>query len=221
MDSLELEIKTLKSSLLEMWFLVINQLEDARLALFSGDSILAGEVHTRESLLDSFDIRHDKTCEQIISQFHPVEENLRLILASLKINYNLERIGDYANYMGNTVRRSGISFDPELLKKIRLAEMFEITHIMLVQSYESFNAGDARPVKKFPVPDKKLDDLKRSSQVTLGDHIGSHPGEAAMVLELFAIISKLERVGDHCRNIAEEIIFYLEDRVVKHKKVNK
>ncbi len=221
MESLEIEIKALKSSLLEMWFMVINQLDDARMSMFTSDSILAGEVHARERLLDSFEIRHDKACEQIIAQFHPVEEDLRLILASLKINYNLERIGDYANYIGNTVRRSEFNFDPGLLKKIHLAEMFEITHVMLVQSYESFNAGESRLVKKFTVPDKKLDDLKKASSLILGEHIGSHPGEAAMVLELFAIISKLERVGDHCRNIAEEIIFYLEDRVVKHKKINK
>jgi phosphate transport system protein len=104
MNHLQTELKTLKSSLLEMWSIVISQHEKAKMAIETNDKDLANEIHTNEKLLDSFELKHDMDCENLIALNNPVAIDLRFVLAVLKINYNLERIGDYANYIANTIR---------------------------------------------------------------------------------------------------------------------
>ena len=221
MNHLENELNALKTSLLEMWSIVISQHEKAKMALESFDKDLANEVHTNEKLLDAFELKHDMDCENLIALNNPVAIDLRFVLAVLKINYNLERIGDYANYIANTIRKSEMPFNSQLMKDAHISEMFDIAHIMLVEAYESFEKNDHKTIRNIDELDKKLDAWNKESFRVLGDYIMKNPAEARPALEIFSIIRKLERVGDHNRNIAEEIVFYLEARIIKHKKLQK
>ena len=221
MNHLENELNTLKSSLLEMWSIVISQHEKTKMAIETNDADLANEVHANEKLLDSFELKHDMDCENLIALYAPVAIDLRFVLAVLKINYNLERIGDYANYIANTIRKSELPFDSKLLQDAHVADMFEIAHVMLVEAYESFEKDNVKAIHNIFELDSKIDKLKKESFQVLSDHIRQHPEDARQVLELNSIIRKLERVGDHNRNIAEEIVFYLDARIIKHKKLQK
>jgi phosphate transport system protein len=221
MNHLENELNTLKSSLLEMWSIVISQHEKAKLAIETDDKDLACEIHTNERLLDAFELKHDMDCENAIALYNPVAIDLRFVLAVLKINYNLERIGDYANFMANTVRKSDKPFDGQLLKDTHIAEMFDISHIMLVEVYDAFEKSDIKTIRNITELDKKLDAWNKESVSILSEYIMKNPVDARQALELFSIIRRLERVGDHNRNIAEEIVFYLEARITKHKKLQK
>ncbi|MCU0369838.1 MAG: phosphate signaling complex protein PhoU [Bacteroidales bacterium] len=221
MNHLEIELNALRSSLLEMWSIVISQHEKAKMALETGDRDLANEIHTNEKLLDAFELKHDMDCENLIVLNNPVAVDLRFILAVLKINYNLERIGDYANYIANSIRKSDVAFDSQLLKDTHVFDMFDISHIMLVQAYDSFEKNDVKPLRNLSDMDKKLDHWNKESFQVLGEFVAKNPGQSVHALELFSIIRKLERVGDHNQNIAEEIVFYLDARVIKHKKLQK
>jgi len=221
MNHLENELSILKSSLLEMWSIVISQHEKAKMAIETDDKDLANEIHTNEKLLDSFELKHDMDCENLIALNNPVAIDLRFVLAVLKINYNLERIGDYANYISNTIRKSGAPFDSQLLRDSHIPEMFEIAHIMLVETYESFEKDDVKSIHNIFDLDAKIDRWKKESSLVLSEHIMKNPADALQALEINSIIRKLERVGDHSRNIAEEIIFYLDARIIKHKKLQK
>ncbi len=221
MNHLVQELNALKSSLLEMWSIVISQHEKAKMALETHDKDLANEVHTNEKLLDAFELKHDMDCENLIVLNNPVAVDLRFILAVLKINYNLERIGDYANYIANQIRKSEAPFDIQLLKDTHIFDMFDISHVMLVQAYDSFEKDDVIPLRNLTDLDKKLDHWNKESFRVLGDHVMNKPADARQALEIFSIIRKLERVGDHNENIAEEIIFYLDAKVIKHKKLQK
>jgi len=221
MNHLESELNTLKSSLLEMWSIVISQHEKAKMAIETNDKDLANEVHTNEKLLDAFELKHDMDCENLIALYNPVAIDLRFVLAVLKINYNLERIGDYANYIANTIRKSDMPFDNQLLKDAHVSEMFEIAHIMLVEAYESFEKDDVKAIRNIFDLDTKIDGWKKESFQVLSEHIMKNPADARQALELNSIIRKLERVGDHNRNIAEEIVFYLDARIIKHIKLQK
>ena len=221
MNHLEKELNALKSSLLEMWSIVISQHEKAKQALETDDRELANEVHTNEKLLDAFELKHDMDCENLIALYNPIAIDLRFVLAVLKINYNLERIGDYANYIANTIRKSAVPANKELLKQTNIGEMFDISHIMLVEAYEAFEKNDLPQLHNFKELDKKLDTWNQDSFRILGEYLTKHPENARHALELFSIIKKLERVGDHNQNIAEEIVFYLEARIIKHKKLRK
>jgi phosphate transport system protein len=221
MNHQENELSNIKSSLLEMWAIVISQHEKAKLALETNDKILATEVHTNEKLIDAFELKHDMDCENYIALNNPVAIDLRFVLAVLKINYNLERIGDYANYIANTIRKSESSFELQMLKDTHIPDMFDISHIMLVEAYESFEKNEIKSIRSLPELDKKLDEWNKKSFAVLSNSIMKNPVCARQALELFSIIRKLERVGDHNQNIAEEIIFYLEARITKHKKSQK
>ena len=204
-----------------MWSIVISQHEKAKMALETNDKDLASEVHTNEKLLDAFELKHDMDCENLIVLNNPVAVDLRFILAVLKINYNLERIGDYANYIANTIRKSESPFNSQLLKETNIFEMFEISHVMLVEAYEAFDKNDVKTIRSLSELDKKLDHINKESFRVLSEHIARCPEDAIQALEIFSIIRKLERVGDHNQNIAEEIVFYLDARIIKHKKLQK
>jgi phosphate transport system protein len=221
MNHLEREINILKSSLLEMWSIVISQHEKAKLAIETYDRDIASEIHTNEKLLDAFELKHDIDCENLIALYNPVAIDLRFVLAVLKINYNLERIGDYANYMANTIRKSELPFDSQLLKDTHVAEMFEIAHIMMVEAYESFEKDDIKAIHDMSDLDKKLDVFNKESFRVLSEYVMKNPANARQAFEIFAIIRRLERVGDHNQNISEEIVFYLDARIIKHKKLQK
>lgn len=221
MNHLENELNTLRSSLLEMWSIVISQHEKTQTAIETNDKDLANEVHANEKLLDSFELKHDMDCENLIALYSPVAIDLRFVLAVLKINYNLERIGDYANYIANTIRKSELPFDSKLLQDAHVSDMFEIAHIMCVEAYESFEKDDIKAIHNIFDLDSKIDVWKKESFNVLSDHIRKNPEDARQALELNSIIRKLERVGDHNRNIAEEIVFYLDARIIKHKKLQK
>jgi phosphate transport system protein len=221
MNALETELNKLKSSLLEMWFMVISQLENSRLVIETNDLDLAREIHSIEKLVDAYDLRHDMDCENIIATHHPASSDLRFVISVLKINFNLERIGDYANYNANGIRKSEKPIDPQMIREVKLPEMFDVAHIMLVKSYEAFKTEEINPLRNFSALDKKLDAWKHESVGILEQRIHKNPEEAVQALKLFSIVSKLERVGDHCRNISKEINFHLEDRNTKNKKLRK
>ena len=221
MNHLEIELNRLKSSLLEMWSIVISQHEKVKMAIEKNDKELAKEVHANEKLLDAFELKHDMDCENLIALYNPMAIDLRFVLSVLKISYNLERIGDYANYIANTIRKADTPFDKQLLKDSHIAEMFEIAHLMLVETYESFDKEDSKVVHNIAELDLKLDARNKESIPLLAEHITRKPEDARQALELFSIIRRLERVGDHNQNIAEEIVFYLDARIIKHKKLQK
>ncbi len=171
MNHLENELNALKSSLLEMWSIVISQHEKAKMALETFDKDLANEVHTNEKLLDAFELKHDMDCENLIALNNPVAVDLRFVLAVLKINYNLERIGDYANYIANTIRKSEVPFNSQLIKDTHIPEMFDIAHIMLVEAYESFEKDDIKAIHDMSDLDKKLDHYNKESFRVISEYI--------------------------------------------------
>jgi phosphate transport system protein len=219
MTHLESELKLLKNDLLEMWSIVISQIEKSKTVIENHDLDLVKEVKANEKLTDSFELKIDMDCENLIALENPVAIDLRFVLSVLKINYNIERIGDYANYIANTVRKSCNPFDKELLKATRIMEMFDTAHLMMVEAYESFDKEDSLRIRNIFAMDEKLNEINKASIGVISDFMLKNPGEGKQFLELFSIIRKLERVGDHIENIAEEMIFYTEARVIKHKKV--
>lgn len=221
MTHLETEIQLLKSSLLEMWSIVISQIEKAKTTVADFDSGLAKEVRANEKLVDAFELKINMDCENLIALENPVAIDLRFVLSVLKINYNIERIGDYANYIANIIRKAEQPFDKELLVATRVLEMFDIAHLMLVEAYESFEKDDNQRILNIFRMDEKLNEINKAAVGILSRYIAEKPEYGRQYLEIFTIIRKLERVGDHTENIAEAIIFFLEAKIVKHKNILK
>jgi phosphate transport system protein len=135
----------------------------------------------------------------------------------LKINSNLERIGDIAEGIAKYVIDAEAPFTKEMLDATRILPMYEESVKMLEDTQEAFEKEDTIMARSVFKKDDFLDNVNKSSNKVLEQHLVAHPEDTAQALWILSIIRKLERVGDQAKNIAEEIIFYLEAKVLKHK----
>ena len=218
MTHLETELKQLKTDMLEMFLIVITQLEKSKTALITHNKDLAREVKVNERRVNSFELKLDRDCENIIALFNPVAVDLRFVLASLKINSNLERIGDIAEGIALYVIEFKLEPEKELLAVSRLTEMFETAIGIMQDVMSAFETEDTALARSVFEKDETLDEINRKANEKVAEFIRSHPDRINQALYAISAIRKLERVGDQCKNIAEEIIFYIEAKVLKHKK---
>lgn len=200
-----------------MWTLVNSQLSKAREAFLTFDKDLAREVATKEKRVNGSELKIDRDCENIFALFCPVAIDLRFVLAVLKINSNLERIGDIAEGIAKYIIDADGPFSDEMLKITRILPMYEEAVNMLVDTQDAFEKEDTILARSVFKKDDFLDDVNKASHKVLEKHLKDHPEDASQALWILSIIRKLERVGDQSKNIAEEIIFYLEAKVLKHK----
>lgn len=200
-----------------MWTLVNSQLSKAREAFLGFDKDLAREVVTKEKRVNGSELKIDRDCENIFALFCPVAIDLRFLLAVLKINSNLERIGDIAEGIAKYVIDAEVPFSDEMLNITRILPMYEEAVNMLVDTQEAFEKEDTILARSVFKKDDFLDEVNKTTHKVLERHLQDHPEDAAQALWILSIIRKLERVGDQSKNIAEEIIFYLEAKVLKHK----
>lgn len=217
MAQIETELQLLKTEAINMWTLVNSQLSKARLAFLNFDKDLAREVVLKEKRVNGSELKIDRDCENIFALFCPVAIDLRFLLAVLKINSNLERIGDIAEGIAKYIIDAEAPFGKELLEASRLLPMYEESVRMLEDTQEAFEREDTILARSVFKKDDFLDDVNKKSHKVLEQHVKDHPEELSQALWILSIIRKLERVGDQSKNIAEEIIFYLEAKVLKHR----
>jgi phosphate transport system protein len=204
-----------------MWNLVINQMEKARLALVNGDKNLAREVRMNEKRVDALELKLDMDSENVLMLKNPVAIDLRFLLSVLKINYNLERIGDYANAIAKAAEHAEGPMPEDILKATHLPEMFFVAQTMLQESLNAFEKGDREHVNTIFGMDEKLDKNNNIANTIIANLIKENPAEIMTILEALTIMRKLERTGDHILNVAEELVFYFDAIVIKHSKLHK
>lgn len=220
MTQLEHEIQALKVELVSMWNLVESQLQKSRNALLKFDKDLAREVILKEKRVNAFELKLDRDCEDIFALYCPVAVDLRFLLAVLKINNNLERIGDIAEGICKYILESASDFDKSVLARTELVRMFDESISILADSRVSFEKEDTTMARSIFKKDELLDSINAAAMARAADCIKDDLDLMNDALYVLSIIRKLERVGDQTKNIAEEIIFYLEAKVLKHMKDN-
>lgn len=216
MTHLEVEINRLRETLKELLILTTQQIKKAQEVVFNFDKELAREVIFYEKHINSLELKIDRDCENILALLHPVAVDLRFILATLKINPSLERIADNAESMVRYVLEMKEPYNNELMRKIKLNEMFDISLSMLNDVYLAFNNEDSRIARNVLLKDELLDEINIVAAHTAEVFIKEHIDLTYQSLYVLSNVRKLERVGDQTKNIAEEIIFYLEAKVLKH-----
>ena len=218
MKVIEQEIHSLKNSISEMWALVHQQLYNAGEAMLTGDKELAYKVISRERRVNAFELKIDSDCEDIIALYAPVAIDLRFVLAMYKINTNLERLGDFAEsiarFAGNLP--AGEPIDPQLVKETRVEEMLSELLSMISLTKEAFEKESSEIASRIFLKDNLIDEINHNSTAIIAKYIEEHKGSALAGLYMAGVIRKMERFGDHCTNIAEELIFYLDAKVMKH-----
>lgn len=218
---LDNEIQQLKLEVISMWEMVLSQLQKAEEALKNIDRDLAREVILTEKRVNAFELKIDRDCEDILALFAPVAIDLRFILAVLKINMNLERTGDIAEGIGKFVVDIPEDFDKQLLEITRVVEMYEQANEMITEVMNAFEEENTMLARKVFKKDDLLDEINKNAATVVANYIKDNPAKIESALYILSTIRKLERVGDQAKNMAEEIIFYSEAKVLKHKPKNK
>jgi len=217
MAQLETELALLKKEAINMWNLVHSQLIKARTSLISFDKDLAREVVLKERRVNGYELKIDRDCENIFALLTPVAIDLRFVLAILKINSNLERIGDIAEGIAKYIISTEQSFKPQLLEATKLTIMYDESIKILEDTLTAFENEDTILARSVFKKDEFLDDINIHANSLIENYLKENPQDIDEALYALSIIRKLERVGDQAKNISEEIIFYLEAKVLKHK----
>ncbi len=217
MTHLDEELLQLKKEIIEMWKLVGLQLHKTQVALITFDKDLAREVMATEKRVNAMELKVDRDCENIFALFNPVAVDLRFVLAVLKINSNLERIGDIAEGLARFILIVENPFDDYLLEVTRTILMYEEANSILEDVLNAFENEDTKLARGVFKRDEYLDEINIQCNTVLVEYIKNNPDKTEQGLYILSAIRKLERVGDQCKNIAEEIIFYIEAKVLKHR----
>lgn len=220
MTHLDEEIVKLKAEITTLWNLVILQLQKTKEALETFNKDLAHEVIAKEKRVNGIELKIDGDCENILALFNPVAIDLRFVLSVLKTNSNLERTGDIAEGIAKFIVHANHSFDEKLLEKTETLAMFEEAIDMLKDTLVAFTYEDTLLARSIFGRDDFLDGINKRATTSIANYIQNTPGDLEQTLYVLSTIRKLERIGDQCKNIAEELIFYVEAKVLKHSKGN-
>ena len=217
MKHLEQELELLRQDIINMWKLVISQVSNSGEAILSFDKELAQKVSTRERKVDAYELKIDSGCENIIALYQPVAIDLRFVLAVFTINSNLERIADFAYGISRIlIANPTVILDAELITDTKLQVMIDQVSKMLTQGLDAFENEKSDFAAAIFSEDYQVDEINNNAVRIIADYIQKNPDRAFECLQLIGAFRKLERIGDHCSNIAEEIFFYIDAKVLKH-----
>ena len=208
----------LNESGLKMLSLCISQLEKSKEAFRSHDGDLAEEVIITETRVNALDLKIENDCEKFLALYNPVASDLRFIMAILKINFDLERIADHAYGISRYVVDEDKPIAPHLFEVLNFDNMYDTIESMFENITTAFEENDVKSARKVFKKDKILDKINAKSFAIIEEEIKKDNALIGQALLMFAVIKKFERVGDLIKNIAEEIIFYIDAEVIKHQK---
>lgn len=218
MIHLDEQLNELKQEVLAMMNLVKTQLSKGKEAVLNFDKDLAHEIHSSEKRVNGMELSIDRACENTLALYNPVAIDLRFVMASFKISSDLERLGDNAVGIAKYINNVEAPLDKKDLTKFRFEQMYNNALLILDDVFEAFETEDTKLARKVFVKDQLLNEINRQAANVAVELIKENPERTYNYLYLLAIIRKLERVGDLSKNIAEELIFYIEAKVLKHNK---
>ena len=213
--AIDTQLEDLKKMILLMGGHVEKSLSKVTAAILSRDVSLFDEVHAIEKRINEDHIRVDNVCMNILAKQGPVANDLRLIISVLKINNDLERMGDQTvniSYSG----KDYLGRKPIQAQLSDVQRMSEIAGYMVKGSLDCFVRGDVEEAKQILLMDDELDSLKNKVLQDAMIHMKSNPDDVEAGLDLILIARNLERLGDHATNIAEDVIFAFTGKDVRH-----
>jgi phosphate transport system protein len=210
----ERELESLKEQLLLMGARAEGIVLKSVAALKQRDESLAREVFADDKRLDRMEIDIEERCVRLLALRQPLAGDLRFITAALKISNDLERVGDHAvNIAGGAQRLAG---EPLLKPLVDIPRMAELAIGMLHESLDAFVRRDADTARRLVRRDDEVDQLNRQVFRELVSYMIEDPGTITRAMELVLVARNLERVADLATNVAEEVVFIAEARIIKH-----
>ena len=216
MTLIEIELQQLKKEIVSMWQLISKQLNKSMNMLVDLDPTIADEILANEKRVNLMEVEIDRRCEDVFALYNPVAIDLRLVLALLKINASLERIGDVAASIARFVKKPMGPETAPLLKSTQALAMFEEAAGLVQDAMQAFEKEDTSLAESIFRRDRALNEYFKAAKRVIIEYIKANPETVENCLNILSIIRKLERAGDQSKSIAHEIIFYVEAKVSKH-----
>jgi phosphate transport system protein len=208
------EIDKLKLQILEMCANVEDSVSDAVRAVETRNATLAKSVIEHETQTNTREVNVEEECLKILALHQPVAADLRYLIAVLKINHDLERIGDLAAHIAQGALL--LCDMPPIDIPLQLGEMAAKSQQMLKKVLDAFVNVDVAAARGIRLADSELDALNRAMAARLKAEITRRPDHLESLLKLMHIARHLERIGDHATNIAEDLIYLIEGKIVRH-----
>jgi phosphate transport system protein len=212
---LQREIDRLRNKILSLSAFVEEDVRKAARAVTDRDLTLAQQVIDMDNQIDTMEVDIEEECLKILALHQPVAIDLRYIIAVLKINNDLERIGDIAVNMAERALFLAIKEPMEM--PIDFSRMVAIVQGMLRKSIDSLVNSDIVLATEVIKSDDEIDSLNRESYQRIQARMKSDPARLDSYTQLLALSRHLERIGDHATNIAEDVIYMVEGRIARHR----
>lgn len=213
---LQKELDGLQKKLLRLCTMVEEALRYALKAFSSHDTELAHEVIRRDAEIDNMEIEVEEECLKILALHQPVAVDLRFIVAVLKINNDLERIGDLAVNVAE--RGLHLATPSPLAVDFDFTDMFDKAIRMLRRGLDALVNWDAAEARAVCASDDEVDALHRRMFDLFKGEASERPRNIDTMLQYVSVSRHLERIADHATNIAEDVIYMTEGDIVRHKR---
>jgi len=212
---LQREIEKLKKCLLSLCAVVEDQVQMAIEAFLQRDETVALVVERRDSEVDQREVEVEEECLKMLALYQPVATDLRLIVAVLKINNDLEQIGDLAVNIAR--KAAAVAAEPPLDVPLDIAGMWKKVQTMLRDSLDALVNTDAQLAEAVYGRDDEVDRMKHEMRMEIEAAARRHPELMGRLLKFLAVARNLERIADYSVNIAEDVIYMVNGAIVRHR----
>ncbi len=214
LTSFETALDNLRKDVLMMASLATRSIDNARKGLFDRDEDWCNTVIADDEELDALEIQVDKAGMDIMLRFHPFASDLRNVIAAMKTSVNLERGADQA--VGIARRARKLISQPALPELARIEPLFDMATTLFNDAVKAYADGNIELARTLKLRDKDLDNQNRAFAETLADLMQKNPESIRGYLELIFIARCLERIGDQAKSIAEDTIYAVEVKDIRH-----
>ena len=207
------ELSDLKDKLLTMASHAESAVTRAVQAVVNRDEALARQVRADDNILDQFEVTVDEMAVALLAKA-PLASDLRLVLMVMKISQNLERVGDEANKIAKRAR--DLAGEPPLNVNVDIPKMAQLVLAMLKASLDAFVRRDAAAARALIPQDKEVNALNKRFQIELLELMAKDPANIRRCMWLTVVSKSLERIADHAKNVAEDVVYLCEAQDIRH-----
>jgi len=209
------ELEKIKKMILSLGAMAEERVRMATRAVELRDANLAEKIIKSDYEIDEFEVEVEEECLKILALYQPVAVDLRFLIAVIKINNDLERIGDEAV---NIAQRVQIIAKRQMLDiPFNHSLMAEKSESMLKKSLDALVNMDVDLALRVCTLDDEVDNMLNEAYDVVKQAIGKHPNRVSYLINLLLVSRHLERIADHATNIAEEVIYLIEGEIIRHR----
>jgi len=190
-----------------------TSVNEAVQSLMQRNTDLAMKVREDDNIIDQFEIEIDELAIQLLTRA-PLASNLRLVTVAMKVSQNLERIGDEATKIAKRAR--DLAQEPPVKLYLDLPKLAKMALSMVKYSFDAFVQKDSTAARAIIPRDKEVDALNKQIHDVLAQHMTENPDTIGRCLHWIVAAKSLERIADHAKNIAEEVVYLCEAQDIRH-----